>query len=171
MSIATSYSYPTAFGLVMQLPPRYLKRNFGRVMKIAMLKMPAAWQKQFLPKHFNTGANVTYQYKPRSKEYLRKKQKQKGHSRPLVWSWRTKNKLMNLPPLVAGTAKHVAGTFKAPWYVQMIPKTRNAPSMQKEVTATTRLEGEFLLWQMTQHAEDLFQQAAVKSTVRKKWRM
>lgn len=171
MAIATAYAYPTAFGLYMQLPPRYLKRNFARFLKMAVLRMPRAWQLQFLPKHFNAGAEVTYQYKKRSTAYLRKKQKAKGHSRPLVWSWRTKNKLMALPPIIAGSAKRVTGSFRAPWYIQMIPKTRNAPSMGKELMATTRLEGESLLWQMTKHAEELLQAAAPKSAKRQKWRM
>lgn len=44
------------------------------------------WWSRTLPKHFETGAAQRYQYAPRSRGYMIKKARMKGHQQPLVWS-------------------------------------------------------------------------------------
>ena len=53
------------------------------------------WHTKFKFRHFNKRWGKAYGYQPRTREYNRRKRKEKGHTEPLVWSGDTKREAMS----------------------------------------------------------------------------
>lgn len=66
--------------------PNEQSARFVRGLYQGVRKAIQFWKLQFLPKHFWPGAVREYDYQNRTKEYMIRKARRKGHQRPLVWS-------------------------------------------------------------------------------------
>jgi hypothetical protein len=116
--------------------PQHHKRDFAKVMKAALFDLVKYWHKEFLPRHFQIGAESRYrEMKPRTAGYKAKKRKVKGSIRPLVYSGLTEQQTRRFIH-VMGTSKSVRGNMVAPWYVRNQPTRPNGPALAKEITAT-----------------------------------
>lgn len=115
--------------------PQHHKRDFPKVMKASLADLVRFWHKKHLKSHFRKGAAQKYKYRKRSAEYLQTKRRKYGHTQPLVATGLTRKQVGRFI-FPKGTSKSVRGTMHAPWYVRMVPKTRKAPAMGKEITAT-----------------------------------
>jgi len=62
------------------------KRQLAEIEKRAFVTAMRLWHREMLPKHFEEGADNVYKYERRTRRYVERKQRQKGHKRPLVWS-------------------------------------------------------------------------------------
>lgn len=133
----------TKYFLLLQTPPEVVKKKFRSWVKGALAQIPKVWSTRFLPKHFRRGSAAAYKYKPRTRPYLIRKQKVKHHQRPLVWSGSLR-RMTKLPMAVRGTSKQATGKIPVPWYVNLTPKTRNAPAMHVELRSTRAIEAQVL---------------------------
>lgn len=97
------------------------------------------WHRKYIKRHFRSGAAERYGYKKRSAKYVRRKLRAKHHSSPLVWTGRTRDSVSS-HIRVSGTAKQATGRMVAPWYIKMVPSTRNAPNLGDEIARTTEQE-------------------------------
>ena len=133
-------AFPTTTGVLMQFDPEYMKRNWAKILKLAVFKLPFFWQKKMVPGHFKPGAEAKYNYKPRTDAYLRRKQKAKGHQNPLAFNWAAKNDITSRAPSVTGSAKAVTAKWSMPWYIKMVPVGRDAPALSAEIKSMTKRE-------------------------------
>jgi hypothetical protein len=62
------------------------KSDLRRAQKRAYFHIGQFWLANMLPKHFESGAKSTYNYRPRSAKYLRRKRAAVHHSQPLVFT-------------------------------------------------------------------------------------
>ena len=122
--------------------PSAMKRGMPKILKEALQDAGGLWHRRYLPLHFHAGAGNKYKYKPRTRPYLRRKQKQQGHRRPLEFSGDLKRELTRKAAL-SGSSKRVRvvmDTGRA-WYATRNWKTRGTmPDMPTEITATTNAE-------------------------------
>lgn len=77
---------------------RVMRRHHARIMRASFEVAGATYHERFMAKHFTTLGAREYNYTPRSGEragvgskaffrsYTGRKQKEKGHTRPLVWT-------------------------------------------------------------------------------------
>jgi hypothetical protein len=173
MTIGTMFAAPTNATVLWELSPQWLKRNNRRMTKSTLRTIPLEWKKRFMMLHFKVGAELRYQYKKRSDRYLRQKAKSKaeggkGHKNPIAYTWRTRNRLVVQKGTVAGTATRAKGAWKVPWYIKMIPKTRNAPNLGKELTATRPLEAEILKAIYVRNFEQFLRKSRRSSATRRR---
>jgi len=66
--------------------PAASKRDLSQVKRTVLEKVGLDWHGRFLPRHFNTSAENKYGYAQRTRGYKRRKIKNVGHSRPLVYT-------------------------------------------------------------------------------------
>lgn len=124
--------------------PDLLVKASKRIMKEKLLEIPRLWHSLFLKRHFQPGAAGTYDYRPRSLEYLTRKRRKYGHSIPLVATGLMRRQLQR-GIFVRGAASKVRGVMYGPRYVYMKTTAKsNRPAMGEEVTRTTRDEERIL---------------------------
>lgn len=99
------------------------KRWFGQAMRTALRDAGVYWHKRILPKHFTPAAEIEYGYQKRTAKYLKRKQRVKGHQRPLVWSGvleRSLSRYAAIRPVArssagkAGSSAYVRVSMKGP---------------------------------------------------------
>jgi len=132
-------AYGTINGVVIEGGPQALKRGMSKHVKAGLRDTIQWWQDHVRPKHFRPGAARSYGGKPRSRKYLRRKGRTKHHNADNVWSGRFR-RMTALPMRFTGTAKSMKGIMLVPWYVNMVPKTRNAPALGRELIMTKPME-------------------------------
>jgi len=93
--------------------PRQLAKARRGAVKHANIETVVYWHRRFMPSHFQTGAQQRYGYRARTKAYLRRKRRLKGHTRPLVYSGRTE-RVAKRSIRVSGTSKRATGRINAP---------------------------------------------------------
>lgn len=64
----------------------FKKNVFPRLVTDSLIASGEAWKKKQLPKRFKTGADRKFGLPPRTKLYMIRKAKVKGHQRTLVWN-------------------------------------------------------------------------------------
>lgn len=64
---------PWAMSVTFNKPPEVSIRAWRNGMREAWRTVGQHWQQQLLPRHFRRGAAATYNHKPRTAEYLRRK--------------------------------------------------------------------------------------------------
>ena len=122
--------------------PRAMKRGLPKIVKQALSEAGGLWHRRYLPMHFHAGAGNRYKYAPRTRKYLRRKQRLKGHRRPLEFSGDLKRELTRKATL-SGTSKRVRVVMDPgrAWYATRKWTSRTTmPDMPTEITATTRRE-------------------------------
>lgn len=107
------------------------------------------WHRKFLPKHFTTSNKVTYNHKPRTSKYLKRK-RIKAHFRPdlvkkggivdNVLSGRMEQAAKRNISLRAFPTRATL-TMTGPRYMTMRPYKSGQPDKGAETTKVTRLEG------------------------------
>lgn len=135
-------------------PPDVLKSKTAEAVRYALKEMGTFWWKTQLPGHFKRGAEMRYRYAQRGFKYLRRKQREKGHRDPLVWSGTTRQ-MMTTMSIVTASAKQGTVRMLAPRYffVKGATLTREGriaihPDMVGEIQTMTgadveKLETEF----------------------------
>jgi hypothetical protein len=68
------------------IEPGIPKRQFNNVKKSAYGVCARLWFTRFRPLHFQESAYSRYRFKSRARDYVKRKRREKGHNRPLVWS-------------------------------------------------------------------------------------
>lgn len=121
--------------------PQHHKRDFPKVMKASLADLVRFWHKNYLPRHFRTGAAARYKYKERTRKHKAEKRRKRGTVRPLVYSGLTEEQVTRFI-FVQGTSSRVRGTMVAPWYVRERPTRPRGPALAKELTATAPDEHE-----------------------------
>jgi hypothetical protein len=122
--------------------PSAMKRGIGKIVKEALQDAGGLWHRRYLPMHFQPGAGNKYKYQPRTRAYLRHKQKRKGHRRPLEFSGDLKRELTRKAAL-SGSSKRVRVVMDTgpAWYATRKWVTRTSmPDMPSEITQTTNAE-------------------------------
>lgn len=136
------YGFTTLFtteGIVIEAAPGELKRGQRKAVKEGMRRSVKHWHRAFFPRKFEGSAYNRYQLKPRTVKYSRRKRRKKGHDRAFEYSGQFKEMSRN-PIRLSGTARQVKGRVASPWYVRMIPKTRDAPMLTAEAVKTIAAE-------------------------------
>ena len=125
----------TITGVLIIGGPEHHRRGMPPAMRGGLRRVITYWHRKYLRQHFRKGARQRYGYKPRSRRYEERKFRAKGHRAPLTWSGLTR-RMVQLPIPVMATAKSGRGVMQVPWYVRMVPRKRNAPSLGKELIIT-----------------------------------
>ncbi len=88
--------------------PKIARRAFNNLLKVAYKAIGKMWHRLFRKKHFTKAGAREYRYTPRSGEsgrfhgkqfkrsYLGQKLTKRGHSRPMIWSGKTKRRSAQL---------------------------------------------------------------------------
>ena len=120
-------------GIADDLAPLHKKAT-----QTALKKTASYWQKEFLPLHFTPDAARRYNYKPRDAPYQRRKLRQKGHNRPLVWSGETERAAMRKGRRQKAGDKAVNLILRVPFYIANNFAVGN--QLEFEMTKTTPAE-------------------------------
>ena len=121
--------------------PKAMKASLRPIVKEALQDMGALWHRRYLPQHFRPGAASKYGYQPRSAAYMKRKASRKRHQRPLEFSGDYKREVSR-KAVLSGTSKRVRVVMDVgpAWYATRTWKTRRAPDIPAETTATTPTE-------------------------------
>lgn len=127
--------------------PGPMLKKFPKLAKLAMQGGLDYWHSKLLPRHFTAGAGNRYRYTPRQEKYQRRKQRAKGHGRPLVWSGRMQRELTGQVRL-SGTGKKATATMRAPKYLYYIKarmlETRKVDKVKELTTVVNKEERDML---------------------------
>lgn len=85
--------------------PAYKAAHVKEAAQAALIGVGRWWQTGIAPWHFETFATPKYGYRPRSKKYEARKQKELGHKRPNVWSTHLRSKTLNAAVVTSGAKK------------------------------------------------------------------
>ena len=95
------------------IPSVMKKREFNNtVLKPAWEAVGAYWHRHMLPKHFTEQGAREYHYAKRTRNYQKRKRREKGHNLPLVWSGESRR--MSRTRNVKATFKGVKVLVRAP---------------------------------------------------------
>ena len=89
-----------------------LRRNAKRILKNALLKGMQFYRRTIHPQHFTAAGARKYGYRARTRKYRERKKREKGHSRPLVWSGESRERSSR--SRITGTASRVRMFVNAP---------------------------------------------------------
>lgn len=124
-------------------------REIGRT---ANRKTCMFWVVEYLPGHFEPGADTKYGYKPRSSKYQRAKERQaarkgptrrqvrKGGKVDLVYSGLMERIMTRQRPSIRAYPTRAVADIVGPSYISLRPKDPDHPHKAAEVTATIRPE-------------------------------
>lgn len=87
-------------------------RTHGRLMREILYREMVDHLQKRIPKHFVTGADRVYHMRPRTRKYVKRKLRVKGHNRPLVWSGRTERDLIASKHRITRTQKQARLYYK-----------------------------------------------------------
>jgi len=116
--------------------PEATLAELRRAVKPALQDAVKEWHHKFLRRHFFESATTRYGYKARSAKYEQRKQRRKGHTRPLVWSGDMRRMLLRSITL-SGTSKRARGKLMGPKYLYQYHKNRDEVHKADEITAVT----------------------------------
>ncbi|HSG69417.1 MAG TPA: hypothetical protein VLA12_03335 [Planctomycetaceae bacterium] len=131
------------------------KRTHGKIMRLLMRNEMTRHVTETLPKHFEnnrmTAPGGSYGYAKRSLGYQRRKARQKGHTRPNVWSGALRRKILSTARATIRATQFKAtsrptGTWVASNYKdstgnpQMRPLLSFRPELKKEIEAVSPTE-------------------------------
>ena len=132
--------------IVYDAPAEEEAKAFERGLKSGIKAAAEFWRRQMAPDHFNSGAVGRYQYRPRSKKYMERKQNKFGHQYPLVFTGDSKRMILGtFSP--ARVSKFKSGGFRASIKLSA-PKhffqhQKNSPGQSKPEELKRIVPGEF----------------------------
>lgn len=146
--------------------PRAMARGMPRIVQESMKEAAALWHRQDLPKHFEEGASSRYGYKARDQKYRRRKQRKKGHGRPLEWSGELKRAVTRMAR-ITGSRLTVRASMDVggAWYATRRWLTRDMPDMPRELTAITHDEERGLAREVERSAEEMLNRVDDRETL------
>lgn len=89
-----------------------LKRTLNRIIKNSLLRALQEWRRSILPQHFTEQGARKYGFRTRTRKYRERKKREKGHSRPLVWSGESERRSRRAR--IRTTSKRGTATVNAP---------------------------------------------------------
>ena len=110
------------------------------MVKAAWESVGKRWRGRMLQKHFTVAGASRYGYVRRSFEYNQRKQREKGHRNPLVWSG--KSKALAKMATIRTTRKGAKVIMRVPT-LNRTPRGRRM-NMNRELTRVTTAEAELL---------------------------
>ena len=127
--------------MLMIASPKVMIRGLAKIFLEAMQEAGLRWHRDTLPKHFEPGASTRYQYESRTRAYRRRKQRLKGHGRPLEWSGTLKRAVTRMAQ-VTGSKQTVRVKMDtgAAWYATARIRKHKMPDIPGELTKVTRDE-------------------------------
>jgi len=96
--------------------PSMKKRAFNRIVAEALREPLHYWYHHFLPLHFTEAAKKRYSYTVRSLRYTRRKRREKGHIKPLVWSGRLQRDALKKYRITTNSKRGRVAMW-VPWYI------------------------------------------------------
>lgn len=83
-------SFTTKYTGAVPVDLRFKQRDWNKIVRKAWTAVGRYWHQNFRKKHFTKEGARVYGYAKRSDAYTRRKQREKGHQLPLVWSGRSR---------------------------------------------------------------------------------
>lgn len=104
------------------------KRKLAKIREQAYAAVGEMWFKNILPKHFEEGADLEYNYKPRSPRYIKRKRRLaarglKYKNKPLQYTGNTKN-MATSRARIAATGNQCTVTYTVPSYIGPYGKSK-----------------------------------------------
>lgn len=112
------------------------KRRYNNAKKVALAEIGEEQKRRHFPEHFLVRGLAKYAMEERSKSYTRRKQRQKGHRKPLVWSGHTRKKARQAR--VRATSKRVKVPIASGNLSRKVGRSRI--NLREEMLRTTRPE-------------------------------
>ena len=129
--------------IVLDKPPRGMARVFRDAMKAEMRGAATHWHRKMLPDHFEYSAERRYGYRPRTKAHVKRKQRTKGHSLPLVFSGLLKRQVTARGTVPKVTRRRVTLTLTAPKYAYYKPRRpKGAPKLKRTEAGVSPMHAE-----------------------------
>ena len=119
--------------------PTVMLREFAPVMKAVLQEVVEIWHRRYLPRHFQTGAVAQYNYQKRSRDYMRRKARRKGHQMPLVYGGDLKRQVTRSARIM-GSRRRAVASMSGPSYLYRYRKDSRQPDMADELTRVTANE-------------------------------
>ncbi len=116
--------------------------DFRKLLIRALRNVGERWWRKTMPKHFKPRASNAYGYRKRSAKYLRRKQREYGHQRPLVYTSRSETMARSSVKLAKRLGKVNVSLPAIPRYMYAT-KTKagsSQPDKMKELGTTTKSE-------------------------------
>jgi len=135
MKITTVVTYP-AF---LDAPAKAVRQAVSR----GLLAAARLWHRKYMPMHFREGASQRYGYQRRTVKYMIRKRRQKGHSRPLVWTGEMRRMLTRERQEKALKNRAAASIkMRGPFYLRREGQAafRGQPDMNAEIKTTAATE-------------------------------
>jgi len=101
--------------------PTIQKKQFEKVLRKALKTAGEFWRDQLLKGHFTPSGAIKYGYQKRTPKYQSRKQRQKGHRVPLVWSGETRRMALRQSK-PRRTIKGIKVRIPTPDYLRYKPK-------------------------------------------------
>jgi hypothetical protein len=112
------------------------KREFKRILKASLRDTLNYWHKRIFPRHFGVSAftNYPHVYKRRTRDFTKRKRRERGHEKPLVYTGRMHRELVVRRPQVLGTTGRTRVVMRGPAYTDI----RGRIDKKAELTVVTR---------------------------------
>lgn len=130
-----------------QKPASLDRKEATARIKLAWAELGRMWHEQMLPRHFKPGAASEYGYRRRSRSYVKRKRRQKGHARPLEFSGRLKRQVLSSRRVSSlrgrkgdGSGGRVKITVNGPRYLKNFRSAPNQPDLAAELRAVSPRE-------------------------------
>lgn len=124
-------------------PPDVTLKELRPAVKEALQRTVLEWWRRYMPGHFRNEAKGKYSYQPRTAAYEKRKARQKGHRRPLVWSGLAERQAKRYAK-TSGTSKRATLSMDLPGYFYKYLKTGKQVDKNRELTETTEREAQEL---------------------------
>jgi hypothetical protein len=120
-------------------------RGFRKALREGMKEVLAHWHKTYRPLHFQPVAYSRYGYSRREGGYEKRKQKIKGHTRPLVWSGDLEAATANAVKITSSIRRSDGAatgrvTMTVPEYATMRARKSGRSDISDELTRVTQAE-------------------------------
>jgi len=115
-------------------------RQFGKIVKEVFKESVELWHRKMFPRHFTVRGARKYGFQDRTKRYVRRKRRKKGHNKPWVWSG-TLRRVATRRIKITGTAKGATGRISGKRFKNL---RASYPDVEKELTITAPDEAQKL---------------------------
>lgn len=142
--------FPIRVMMFEERPPEATVRQWRDLLKASHADMGQHWHQKMLPRHFEPGARERYGYKPRTRKYAIRKNRDYTRGKAtaasnvdLVYTGFLRRSLSTVATIRAFPTR-VTIQMTGPRYVTMRVHNSNQPDKAAEVTAVTRDEADEL---------------------------
>ena len=116
-------------------PPEALRSSIPAASKDALAAAGLHWHRKMLPGHFKEGAYSKYGYKQRTLGYVKRKRREQGHNKPMVWKGQLRDALTR-QAIVRVVGKTATVSMTAARALNFSGRS-GYPDMRQEVAAIT----------------------------------